>query len=74
MSIFTNSYSIVSNESSGLFMMADNGSENGSYNDSNQNYHSDEELDAGHGPDSDNDSDSDNNDNPTKRNKKNELF
>ena len=61
MSIFTNSYSIVSNESTGMFMMADNGSDNGSNNgsdnDSNQNSHvSDEELDPGYEANSDVDS------------------
>jgi len=57
MSIFTSSYNIVSNESSGIFMMADNGSDNGSGNDSNQNSHiSDEELDPGYGANSDVDS------------------
>jgi len=54
MSIFTNSYNIVSYESSNVFMMADNGSGNGSDNGSDQNpHHSDEELDPGYEDDSD---------------------
>jgi len=47
MSIFTSSYNIVSNEFSGLLMMADDGSGNGSEPDVNPNP-SDEESDPGY--------------------------